>query len=414
MTAACPCRTIAQKGGTMRIGMMADAYKPYVSGITNYIDLNKRYLEKAGHDVHVFTFSEPNHIDDEPRIIRSPGLPLADTGFYLSLRYSREAKKLLQTMDVVHVHHPFLSGRLALHYCRPLQIPIVFTNHTRYDLYAQAYLPMLPGEVSEGLLRAYMPSFCEAVNLVVSPSPGMEKILRQLEVSSHIEIVPNGVELTRFIQAEPLSRADYGFEEDDILLIYTGRLGPEKNLEFLLRAFAGVAQAIEKVRLLIIGDGPIKTELQDLVRDLRLNNAIQFTGLIPYDKLPGYLAMCDTFVTASVTEVHPLSVIEAMGAGLPVMGIHSPGVGDMVEDGVTGFLSVEDLPAFTARLTRLCLQNKLRKKMGNAAREASRKYDVECTTQMILRYYEKLASEPRQHKLDWEERLLAILEHFRT
>ena len=54
--------------------------------------------------------------------------------------------------------------------------------------------------------------------------------------------------------------------------------------------------------------------------------------------MPGYLAMCDAFVTASVTEVHPLSVIEAMAASLPVMGIHSPGVGDTVEDGITGFL----------------------------------------------------------------------------
>jgi glycosyltransferase involved in cell wall biosynthesis len=398
----------------MRIGMMADAYKPYVSGITNYIDLNKRYLEKAGHDVHVFTFSEPNHVDDEPRVIRSPGLPLADTGFYLSLRYSREAKKLLQTMDVVHVHHPFLSGRLALHYCRPLQIPIVFTNHTRYDLYAQAYLPMLPGEVSEGLLRAYMPSFCEAVNLVISPSPGMEKILRQLEVSSHIEIVPNGVELARFFQAEPLSRADYGFEENDILLIYTGRLGPEKNLGFLLQAFAGVAQAVQKVRLLIVGDGPIKEELNGLIQDLQINDSIQFAGMIPYDKMPGYLAMCDVFVTASVTEVHPLSVIEAMAAGLPVMGIHSPGVGDTVEDGITGFLSAENLPAFTAKLTRLCLQIQLRQKMGRAARKASSQYAIERTTQMMLKHYEKLASGPRLQKPDWEERLLGILEHFRV
>ncbi len=398
----------------MRIGMMADAYKPYVSGITNYIDLNKRYLEKAGHDVYVFTFSEPDHEDDEPRVIRSPGLPLADTGFYLSLRYSREAKKLLQSMDVVHVHHPFLSGRLALHYCRPHKIPIVFTNHTRYDLYAQAYLPMLPGEVSEGLLRAYMPSFCEAVNLVISPSPGMEKILRQLEVESHIEIVPNGVELERFIQAEPLSRADYGFEEDDILLIYTGRLGPEKNLEYLLQAFAGVSQALENVRLLLVGDGPLKEDLQELAGELQLISSVQFTGMIPYDKMPGYLAMCNAFVTASVTEVHPLSVIEAMAAGLPVMGIHSPGVGDTVEDGITGFLSTEELPAFTAKLTRLCLQTQLRQKMGRAARKASSQYAIERTTQMMLKHYEKLASGPRLQKPDWEERLLSILEHFRT
>lgn len=398
----------------MRIGMMADAYKPYVSGITNYIDLNKRYLEKAGHSVYVFTFSEPDHEDEEPRVIRSPGLPLADTGFYLSLRYSRTAKKLLQNMDVVHVHHPFLSGRLALHYCRPYQIPIAFTNHTRYDLYAQAYLPILPGEVSEGLLRAYMPSFCEAVNLVISPSPGMEKILRQLEVESPIEIVPNGVELTRFFQAESLPRAAYGFDDNDILLIYTGRLGPEKNLEFLLHAFAGVSQAIPNVRLLLVGDGPLKDSLKELVHAHQISSSVQFTGLIPYDKMPGYLAMCDAFVTASVTEVHPLSVIEAMAACLPVMGIHSPGVGDTVEDGVTGFLSTEDLPAFTAKLTRLCLQRQSRQKMGQAAREASNKYAIERTTQMMLEHYERLASGSRPHKPEWEDRLLNILERFRV
>ena len=397
----------------MRIGMMADAYKPYVSGITNYIDLNKRYLEKAGNDIYVFTFSEPNYQDDEPRVIRSPGLPLADTGFFLSLRYSREAKKLLQNMDVVHVHHPFLSGRLALHYCRPYQIPIVFTNHTRYDLYAQAYLPKLPEEVSESLLRAYMPSFCEAVNLVVSPSPGMEKILRQLDVESPIEIVPNGVELARFFQAEPLARSAYGFDESDILLIYTGRLGPEKNLEFLLQAFAGVSQALESVRLLLLGDGPLKDDLRALAQDLQISRYVQFTGLIPYDKLPGYLAMCDAFVTASVTEVHPLSVIEAMAACLPVMGIHSPGVGDTVEDGVTGFLSTDDLPAFTAKLTRLCLEKQLRQKMGWAARQASNRYAIERTTQVMQKHYERLASGSRQHKLDWEDRLLGILERFR-
>ncbi len=139
----------------MRIGMMADVYKPHVSGITHYIDLNKRYLEKAGHEVYVFTFGDQNYKDDDPRVIRSPGLPLVDTGYYLSFRYNRGAKKLLQTMDVVHVHHPFLSGRLALRYCEPVRIPIIFTNHTRYDLYAQAYFPILPEEISDGILQAY-------------------------------------------------------------------------------------------------------------------------------------------------------------------------------------------------------------------------------------------------------------------
>lgn len=398
----------------MRIGMMADTYKPYISGITNYIELNKRFLEKAGHEVYVFTFGGLDYQDDEERIIRSPGLPLADTGFYLSLRYSRPAKKLLQSMDIVHVHHPFLSGRLALHYCRPLRIPIVFTNHTRYDLYAQAYLPMLPEEISEGLLQAYMPPFCDAVDLVISPSRGMERILRQLGVSAPIEIVPNGVELQRFFQAEPLPREQNGFHEDDLLLVYAGRLAPEKNLEFLLQAFSGVAQALEHVRLLLIGSGSIRQELEEYTRDIGISKRVRFTGQIAYDDLPGYLAMCDAFVTASVTEVHPLSVIEAMGAGLPVMGIQSPGVGDTVEDGVTGFLSTEDLPAFTAKLTRLCLDHNLRRKMGEAARQASTRYAIERTTKTMLDHYQRLVYDSQPRQRHWGVRLRNLLERLRA
>lgn len=398
----------------MRIGMMVDVYKPYISGITNYIDLNKRALENAGHEVFVFTFGDLEHQDDEPRVIRSPGLPLADTGYYLSLRYKTKHKRLLQTMDVVHVHHPFLSGRLALNYCRPVQIPIIFTNHARYDLYAQARLPWMPEEVSHGLLHAYMPDFCEAVDLVVSPSRGMEKVLRQYGVESHIEVVPNGVELKRFHTAQSLSRAEFGFTQQDILLIYAGRIAPEKNLEFLLRSFAGVSQVLPNVHLLIVGGGQKEhvEEIKPIPHELGIRDRVRFVGMIPYDHLPSYLAMCDAFVTASVTEVHPLSVIEAMGTGLPVLGIDSPGVGDSIVDGETGLLATNDSASFAARLTYLCMDRDLRRKMGLAAREASAQYDIERTTKIMLKHYTRLTQSTKPIKRSLDERLMAILEEF--
>ena len=396
----------------MRIGMMADAYKPHISGITNYIDLNKRYLERAGHDVFVFTFGDLDYQDGEARVIRSPGLPLQDTGYYLSFSYNRAAKRLLQSMDIIHVHHPFLSGRLALRYSRPLQIPILFTNHTRYDLYAQAYLPMMPEEISDGLLKAYMPSFCEAVDLVVSPSAGMEKILRGLDVKSPIEVVPNGVELEHYRKIEPLARADFGFGADDMLFIYVGRLGPEKNLNFLLRAFNGVAQAFDHVRLLILGDGPARADIEALASDFGLAGRVRFEGMIPYERLPAYLSMCDAFVTASVTEVHPLSVIEGMASGLPVLGIRSPGVGDTVEDGVTGFLTDEDTAAFAVKMTRLVTEPGLRKKMGAAARQAASHYAIERTTQIMLKIYERLCYESRPRQRGLRFRMRTFIEQF--
>jgi 1,2-diacylglycerol 3-alpha-glucosyltransferase len=396
----------------MRIGMMVDSYKPYVSGITNYIDINKRYLELAGHDVFIFTFGDLEYKDSEPRVIHSRGVPLSDSGFYLSTRYSTPARKLLQSMDIVHVHHPFLSGRLALRYCRPRQIPIVFTNHTRYDLYAQAYLPMMPEEMSQGLLQAYMPSFCEAVDLVIAPSAGMEKILRQLNVEGYIAVAPNGVDLKNFHEAKPFSRAELGYKTDDILLVYAGRLAPEKNLPFLLKSFAGVAQTLPNTYLLLIGSGiqQFEEEVRNLVEELELTRRVHFTGRVAYDQLPAYLAMCNIFVTASISEVHPLSVIEAMGAGLPVMGIHSVGVGDTVRDGITGFLATHDLPAFTAKLTRLCIDLNLRAQMGAAAQKASSAYAIERTTHLMLEHYEKLMREYKPRKGNWAMRLQRLME----
>ena len=133
----------------MRIGMLVDVYKPHISGITNYIVLTKKILEDNGHDVFVFTFGDEDFEDDEPNIYRSPGLPLLDTGYYLSINYNKPARRILRTMDVAHVHHPFVSGNLALRFCKPRGIPIIFTNHTRYDLYAKSYLPGVPNVIGD-------------------------------------------------------------------------------------------------------------------------------------------------------------------------------------------------------------------------------------------------------------------------
>lgn len=387
----------------MRIGMMADVYKPHISGITNYISLSKQYLEKRGHEVFVFTFSEEEYKDQEPNVIRSPGLPLLDTGFYISLRYSQTARRLLRTMDVVHVHHPFLSGTLALLYCRPQGIPIVFTNHTRYDLYSHAYLPPMADLVGVAAVKAYLPSFCQSCNLVISPSPGMKKVLEEFGVEVPIDVVPNGVDLKPFREiSEPIDRCQLGFAKEDVVLVYVGRLGPEKNLPFLLRSFAGMSQAYDNVRLILIGDGPEREILEEIASRSEICENIRFLGAVAYEKIPAYLKMADVFVTASVTEVHPLTVIEAMAAGLPVLGIRSPGVGDIVQDGETGLLAArEDLASYTAKMIRLVRERGLRKKMGEQAAKASLQYSIDRTTDLMEERYVRLVNEAkhRQHGL---------------
>ena len=272
----------------------------------------------------------------------------------------------------------------------------------------------MPEEVSLGLLQAYMPDFCEAVNLVISPSEGMKRILREFKVESHIEVVPNGADLKPFHNAKPLSRAELGFTQNDIILVYAGRIAPEKNMEFLLKAFAGVASAIPNVYLLIVGGGQKEHEddLKRVAGELRIEDRVRFTGMVSKDRLPSYLALGDIFVTASVTEVHPFSVIEAMATGLPTVGIHSPGVSDSITDGVSGLLSTEDLAAYTAKLTYLCLNKDLQKRFGSAAREASEQFSIERTTKLMLGHYSRLTQNTKPLKPKFDERLMSILEEF--
>jgi glycosyltransferase involved in cell wall biosynthesis len=221
---------------------------------------------------------------------------------------------------------------------------------------------------------------------------GLKKVLQRVGVDAQIEVVPNGVDISPFHEeVNPIDRAEFGFQSDDVVLIYAGRLGPEKNLPFLLRAFNGAAQAYPNLCLLIVGDGPERENLEDRVSHMPITKRVHFTGFVDYKKIPNYLASADFFATASVTEVHPLSVIEAMGAGLPVLGIESPGVADTVNDGEDGFIvQEEDLAAFTAKMVRLATETDLRKGMSAKAKETSELYDYRRTNQMMYELYERV------------------------
>ena len=377
----------------MNIGMLADTYKPYVSGVTNHISLNKHALETQGHKVFIFTLGGEGCIDDELYVIRSPAIALADTGFNVSFRYTRSAQRTLATMDVVHVHHPFVSGRIALRYCRSNGIPLVFTNHTRYDLYAQAYLPQLPNVLSDAFLNTFLSGFCHQCDLIIAPSLGLANVLRDFGVHSHIEIIPNGVELTRFQSARPeIERASLGLREGDKVLIYVGRLGPEKNLMMLLRAFAGAQAAVDNLHLIVAGGGVDLDNLRDWCDRAGIADRVHFLGELPYDAIPTYLHMADAFVTASTSEVHPLSLIEALAAGLPVIGIQSPGVEDIIQDGVNGFLCRNDIADFTARQVRMMLDDQLRMSLGSRAADSAQSYDISTTSSQLLEHYNTLVA----------------------
>jgi glycosyltransferase involved in cell wall biosynthesis len=398
----------------MRIGMMADLYKPHISGVTNSIELSKRWLEEAGHEVFIFTFGDDEVVDDEKNIVRTSGLAVVDTGFYLNLRYNSHARHLLYSMDITHVHHPFVSGSLAMRYCSPRNIPIVFTNHTRYDLMTQAYLPILPESIGDAALKAYLSPFYRACDLVIVPSLSMRGILvDHFGLDSPVEVIPNGLDLAPYREKiQPIDRTKFGFTKNDVICIYVGRLSPEKNLSLLLRAFYGVAMTYDHVRLLLVGEGPERENLETLIRHMDIGSKVYFTGLVDYKEIPAYLTSSDIFVTPSSAETFGLSTVEAMAAGLPALGMDAPGTQDIIEDGVTGLVTTDDLAVFTAKLVFLSTNHELRRDMGKQARMASEKYDIKTTTGALLLHYQRLVEATKRRNKGARYKLTRFLDKF--
>lgn len=375
----------------MRIGMFADMYKPHLSGVTNYIDLYKRRFEELGHEVWIFTFGNTEYEDAEANVVRSPAVPWGDTGWQMGLILSSEAKRVIPTLDIAHVHHPFVSGRVALEHCGEAGVPTVFTNHTRYDLYSDTYAWFVPKTMRYAYIKRYLHDFAEDVDLVICPSPGIKRWLSEFGVTEDAVLLSNCVDTKPFLDpAAPLDRAHYGFPEDSVVFCYLGRVSEEKNMGLLVRAFVRAAGESERICLLVLGDGAAREASVKAIESAGLSGRAHFTGLTPYSEVPNHLAAADVFVTASVSEVHPLVVMEAFAAGLPAIGITSPGVGDIVEDGVTGFLTPEDAGAFAERMVQITRDSELRLRLATSARKTAARYDVRIMAEEMLGHYRAL------------------------
>jgi 1,2-diacylglycerol 3-alpha-glucosyltransferase len=374
----------------MRIGMVTACYKPVINGVTRMISLYEQGLAAMGHEVYVFTLGAPDPAGEASRVIRSSAMPLGKSGYYFSLGYNNKARALIQEMDIVHCHHLFMSVELAHRYA---SCPIVYTNHTRYDLYTGTYSP-LPQPMANALMRRVWPKFTNFADVVVAPSASVQRVMHNFGVRQRIEVIENGVDLRPFHSpAHPITKTQLGIPEKSVLLVYVGRLSNEKNLSRLLEEFAAAQKRVPHLHLLLIGSGPSENELPRLAEKLRVSEHVHFLGAVDYEEVANYLAAADMFVTASVSEVHPLTVIEGMAAGLPVIAPASPGIVDTVVSGKTGLLTNQLEGGLADSMVECATHANLREMMGTNAREASFKYDIKKTVAQSVALYDELLEE---------------------
>ncbi|GAA5513541.1 alpha-monoglucosyldiacylglycerol synthase [Deinococcus carri] len=361
----------------MRIGIVTATYLPSRNGVATSTALYARGLCDLGHEVRIFAPRHPQAPPHEEGVYRlnssfagarALGGP-ADYPVMLAPGPLLTARLPLRDLDVLHTMHPFLAGRLALTWSRLANAPVVFTAHTQYDQYLH-YAPM-PRRVGRAMLRPHVAAFARRVDTVLAPGRAMVEMLREYGFAGEVQLFPNPVDLAAFRGARGGAfRAEYGVPGDVPLVMYLGRLAPEKNLEVMLRAFAQAQASRPELRLLVVGDGPSRQEAQ-----VGAPPGVTFTGPVPYSRVPEALAAADAFLTASTSEVLPMSMIEALAAGAPLVAARSPAALDLVQEGVNGTVTDATPAALAAGLLDVLDPARL-PTLQAGARESAAQYDL--------------------------------------
>ncbi|MFN8612645.1 MAG: glycosyltransferase [Vulcanimicrobiota bacterium] len=371
----------------LRVGLFSNIYRPIISGVVNSIDLLRKELLNQGHCPFVFAPRVPGYKDTHSGVWRFPSVHFRQVNYPLALPIWPPTQRAIaqSRLQVVHTHHPFWLGEVAWMWSRIRRIPLVYTFHTQYEQYCH-YLK-LPQAPLRALTRWSVKNFARRCDLIIAPSPTIREVMSDYGITTWTETLPNAIDLERFQAPRERSsiRQQLGWPLDRPIALYAGRLGREKNLSFLLEAFAHVPEAC----LAVVGDGPELPALRAQAEGLGLGERVLFAGGASYPAMPDYYGAADLFCIASTTEVKPLVVLEALASHLPVVAVSACGTADTLTHGQDGLLTRERLDEFAGACKYLCRDGEERRRMAEAAGRTAENYSIEGYTRKLVALYQQ-------------------------
>ena len=406
----------------MNVALFSDSYTPTKSGIVTVVTQLKSILEQMGHNVCVVTVgskeerhSEEYEKEDDVFRVTSIPSPVGEDQF-IGIPLRSEVIQFIRehNVDIIHSHTEFFMGHMALVVGRELNIPVIASTHTMWEDYYRYYLWMgrlIPRKVIRKIVQRIYKNFYAFINVSQKAHNYFNRSFMLPMIPS--AIIPNAIDSNKFIahtcsedELDQL-RGRLGIKKDDRVILYVGRIVEEKRLDELLEIMIRVVQKRDNAKMVFVGAGERLEKLQERVNEVNLKDKIIFTGFVDWTKLYTYYSLADIFVTVSLSEMHSMTILEALNLGVPVVCRRDTSFSDTVFPGKNGFFADrdEDMDQY---LLNLIDDPVLASNMGKNALEISKNFTLESHGKRTLAFYQavldnfpnKVTSEQLQKAVD--------------
>ena len=381
----------------MKIALFTDTYPPEINGVSVSVGLHQKVLLDQGHEVLVITTNPfGKQIVIDAGVIRIPGVELKKLyGYRLSTFFSAKAYQYIRKWqpDVIHIHTDVgigIFGKITAFF---LKVPTVVTYHTMYEDYTH-YAGFLKGLASR-VVKQFSKSIAEQCTEFISPSLKTKEKIRSYGVDRFINIVPTGIDFSRFqrtsLDAHKLAEVkNRWILPGEKVLLSLGRVAKEKSMDVILKGFAKVIQSGEDhIRLLMVGDGPDRHGLIELANQLGISNKVSFVGAVPILEVPYYYQLADVFVSASLTETQGLTFMEAMVSDRLVLCRFDENLAELIRHQQTGFIFSDEEDFVRQVKTIFNLTKEKRETIKGDVATALNRYSLPNFYQNLIEVYQR-------------------------
>ena len=385
----------------MRIAIFTDTYPPFVNGVSTSTFNLANCLTAHGHDVLVVAprFTE-GKLEMVGNVLYIPGVYLKKLyGYRFTNIFTNKPVKIIKEFkpDIIHNQTDFTIGVLARRVAKMLRIPIVYTYHTAYEDYTYYAAHGLMERFAKRVVRLYSKDLANRMTEFITPSEKTKEYMRSLGSDTYINVIPTGIDFSLFKsdQIDPEKtknfKEEHNIKPNTKVFLLLGRVAKEKSMDISIRGFASYHKKHPEVdiRMLVVGDGPAREELELLCEELGVSQLVEFIGMVSSLEVPFYYHLSDIYTSASITETQGLTFMEAMAAGRIVLARFDSNLTGTIINGKTGFFFTDNA-SFVLQVEKiLAMSPEQKQKIIDEAYRIVDAYSIDKFYNNIMRVYHR-------------------------